>query len=390
MRALLILLILLPSLLPSEVWSQEGNRSPDSGHSKSDEVLSDRILSAAGISERDSKKREEPALLLKQRYNVKLNAIQADFRLNHRTWQVTAKPYKGKMDVGSRVLQALSLYPEDFIEKSGLREIIVCEDLKLNNDVMAGLGPAGQIFLNCALLEKPYSFSRTFHHELFHVFDPKNDGSLLSDSSWLNLNREGFEYRGLNSILSREGITRHRDDLPGFLSLYSTATAAEDKAELFSFLICAPGWVEGLLKRDACLALKAHQMKREIELRFPSMNAQFWQYMGHPTRVWEASPEFVLIRNSAFLGVPAFDPADDPPMGWCEIGRPQPNSPAELAGLVKGDVIVWIDKQRIRSFEDLQAIIAKCQPGQQIKLFAYRKDELITKEIKLGRWPSDF
>ena len=127
-------------------------------------------------------------------------------------------PDNGKMDVGTRVLKALSVYPADFIKKSDLRQVVVCEDLKYKNKRVGGLtSPTRRtIFLSCESLERSYTFSRMFHHELFHLFDPGINGFLLSDSTWTSLNPAEFKYPGLDSVKVNKGTSLLRRNIPGF------------------------------------------------------------------------------------------------------------------------------------------------------------------------------
>ena len=299
-------------------------------------------------------------------------------------------PDNGKMDVGTRVLKALFVYPADFIKKPDLRQVVVCEDLKYKNKRVGGLtSPTRRtIFLSCESLERSYTFSRMFHHELFHLFDPGINGFLLSDSTWTSLNPAEFKYPGLDSVKVNKGTSLLRRNIPGFVTLYGTASVTEDKAELFSNLICTNAWVEDVLESNDCLALKVQQMKRGIELRCPSMNAPFWKKRRSLTKDWQNTPEILwYIRSRARLGVPVtcFSPDH-----CIKIGPPAPDSPAELAGLVRGDVIVMVDDKDIGSAMDVRVALLDCEVGQTISLTVDRNGERITKEIKLGKWPDDF
>ena len=142
MRALLILFI-LSCLIPQQGCSQTQKLTPES-------IADDQY------GQRDPKKQRELALQIKQRYDVNLIELH-DYDVQNS--EIAAKPYKGKMDVGTRVLKALSVYPADFIKKSDLRQIVVCEDLKYKNKRVGGLtSPTRRtIFLSCESLERSYT-----------------------------------------------------------------------------------------------------------------------------------------------------------------------------------------------------------------------------------------
>lgn len=61
-----------------------------------------------------------------------------------------------------------------------------------------------------------------------------------------------------------------------------------------------------------------------------------------------------------------------------------PNSPASKAGLQKHDIITTIDGKNISSIEDLQAAIAKKNPGDEVALNYISKGKPLTKNLTLG------
>ena len=62
-------------------------------------------------------------------------------------------------------------------------------------------------------------------------------------------------------------------------------------------------------------------------------------------------------------------------------------APAYRAGLMRGDVLVEVDGQRIRQMTDVQAIVASHNPGEIIKIIVYRNGEQLEfmVELELGR-----
>jgi len=65
------------------------------------------------------------------------------------------------------------------------------------------------------------------------------------------------------------------------------------------------------------------------------------------------------------------------------------DSPAEIAGLEKQDVIIKIDEQKINGTSDLRNIIFHKYPGTEVNLGVIRKGKLINKIVILGSRPSD-
>ena len=61
------------------------------------------------------------------------------------------------------------------------------------------------------------------------------------------------------------------------------------------------------------------------------------------------------------------------------------NSPAQKAGIITGDVIRRFNGTRIRDVAQLQSLILKGQPGQQVNLNIQRKNDFISIQILLGQ-----
>ncbi len=71
------------------------------------------------------------------------------------------------------------------------------------------------------------------------------------------------------------------------------------------------------------------------------------------------------------------------------IGDVDPESPAELAGIRVGDVILSIDGEKVTTSEMLASEIRKKRPGQDIDLKVERDGKTEAIEVKLGEYPED-
>ena len=63
---------------------------------------------------------------------------------------------------------------------------------------------------------------------------------------------------------------------------------------------------------------------------------------------------------------------------------PKDNSPAQLGGLKRGDVIVAMEGRRVVFSHQLQEMIAKRRPGETIEITVFRDGERITRQVTLG------
>ncbi|MBA3313314.1 MAG: PDZ domain-containing protein [Planctomycetaceae bacterium] len=73
--------------------------------------------------------------------------------------------------------------------------------------------------------------------------------------------------------------------------------------------------------------------------------------------------------------------------GGCRVTRVSSNTPAEAAGLAKGDVIVRLDDRYIRSLDDLVAAVNHHSPGQTVLITYRRGGETLTAKVTLAERP---
>lgn len=69
------------------------------------------------------------------------------------------------------------------------------------------------------------------------------------------------------------------------------------------------------------------------------------------------------------------------------VARAAEGSPAEKAGLNQGDVIVKVDGQAVTNSKEVQAIVRKHKPGDNVEFLLARGDELVAATIKIGDYP---
>ena len=93
-------------------------------------------------------------------------------------------------------------------------------------------------------------------------------------------------------------------------------------------------------------------------------------------------PHVVIeVRGGAQLGIGCSRTAQRAEIDWIE-----PNSAADVAGLLKDDVIVAFSENPVTDFKSLTAMIAACEPGQKVKLQLLRGSQIVEKEAVLGQW----
>ena len=86
-------------------------------------------------------------------------------------------------------------------------------------------------------------------------------------------------------------------------------------------------------------------------------------------------------RQGGFLGVTCLDSFD-----VCAINGVLPDSAAEEAGLIKGDVIVRIGDTEVNRFKDLQNAINQHPPGDEVEVKYRRGDKIESVKLHLRRF----
>jgi hypothetical protein len=97
------------------------------------------------------------------------------------------------------------------------------------------------------------------------------------DRAWTSLNPPGTRYGAGGAAMQTSGVGRLRDDLPGFLTLYSTSMVEEDKAEVFAHTLGSWSFVQARVAADPVIAAKVARMQEMVRQFDPQMDAAWWQ-----------------------------------------------------------------------------------------------------------------
>jgi len=118
------------------------------------------------------------------------------------------------------------------------------------------------------------------HHELFHFLDyAYSPRSLYDDPAFATLNAPGVGYRSaeadgpgpplleaVRTAWELEPAVVPRAPLPpGMISSYAAASVAEDKAEVFAYLMMDAAAVDALCRADAALARKRDAIAARVQ-----------------------------------------------------------------------------------------------------------------------------
>lgn len=177
--------------------------------------------------------------------------------------------------------EEFSLYPEDFVRRTGLKRIVLCRELsfagQFRNAVPDFEHDTYYLEIERGSFDTTY-LRKVIHHDFFHIVDYRDDGLLYEDDRWKALNPDDFKYGtgGKNAQNNPESAVLTLE-YPGFLNHYSTTGVEEDKAEIFSNMMVSPRYVAGRLSQDTVIEAKVVTMKELLAGFCPEINESFWQ-----------------------------------------------------------------------------------------------------------------
>lgn len=190
-------------------------------------------------------------------------------------------PSSVQIKVYSPLLAAeLSVYPPEFIKESNVERLVLCTNLRSLHHKVSGLADMGPLkidtlFLDLSHAERNWHFSRrAFHHELYHAIDFSDSMEGYVDTEWRKLNSDDYKY-----FANDENFISTEIDTPGFLTVYSTRSALEDKAELYSYLVVDHAAVQTRCLTDEVLAKKVVRLKQLLSEFSTHCDDTFWDKM---------------------------------------------------------------------------------------------------------------
>ena len=171
---------------------------------------------------------------------------------------------------------ALNVLGEGFVKKSGLNQVVICRDLKLN-----GMACAGVAYGDCMYLAQGATAKVVFH-EIFHIFDPKR-----KNKDWTDLNNSKFRYWGINypdrpqSEDKRREISQYYKSVgykfaADFVSNYAQTNEVEDRAETFAAMLDEGEKFRLRVQKSRVLYNKMHFIISMTGRRY-KLGKKFWQ-----------------------------------------------------------------------------------------------------------------
>ena len=185
-------------------------------------------------------------------------------------------------------LEEVSLYPDDIMQLSGVKKIVICRDIVVTTDGLPQHISGHLDFDREALYPATdYTYKvnnrakqrRVLHHALYHMIDLALD-DVSEDDEWRTLLDKGFEYGQFGAAghvdrTSKTGLLT--TEYPGFLNKYSTGHIADDKADIFAYLMVAHHYVMARAAEDEQIAKKVAMIKARMLKLSPEIDDGFWK-----------------------------------------------------------------------------------------------------------------
>lgn len=231
-------------------------------------------------------------------YHLKLIIDGKDFikKTEHYTLQANGVTLEAVLRDMPIFLEEWRRYPPSFIRKVGIQQLQFCHNMNIayTNYYIAGTiaSTAETIYysLQSDLRRTPSSYREyhlismihLIHHELFHSIDIRLSSNAKSDSDWQQLNAKNFTY--YRSFSGTPTLLRVTNLIPGFITLYGQASMAEDKAEVFSYMMTNLHEMELRALDNTQLQQKMQCLKDKLKVYAPEIDDCFWTTIRHLPR----------------------------------------------------------------------------------------------------------
>jgi hypothetical protein len=218
-------------------------------------------------------------------YDLRIVTATHDFPVRPSLPKIACQSADGELlDAYVRLFaEEFTLYPPELMVRARLKRVVLCAALSYDGQPRAAIPDYAHdtYYLDICRIRRGISgqpYLRTvLHHDLFHFLDYRDDGKLYADDRWDALQPKGFRY-GTGGINAQKvkGTGSLTDRTTGFLTHYATTGVEEDKAEVFTYLVVDPEYVEDRARKDPVVKAKAARIKEILRAFCPSMNDAFW------------------------------------------------------------------------------------------------------------------
>ena len=166
-----------------------------------------------------------------------------------------------------------SKYPIGYIHEAGAEQIVLCRNLNINGQARSAIpDPYTQTLFLDISRDLPFVYKvHVMHHELHHLTEFTLYEDMYYDwNKWNKKNKKNFEY-GYGGIAAYDDVETDYSALihpePGFLNLYATTGAEEDRCEIVALIMTEieNTFLQSAISRDKRLRRKVKLISREMD-----------------------------------------------------------------------------------------------------------------------------
>ena len=214
-------------------------------------------------------------------YGIEIRVLRTVLRASRNDYAVVGHPVPSETIARYAPLfeREWRRYPPSLMRRVGLRKIVIAADVRVEGQPRAAVPEfrQGWFWLDATVGSRLPEYGRkTIHHDFFHMIDERDDPEGRQDPAWAALNAPGTTYGSGGWWMQKGDVGALTRERPGFLTVYSTAAVEEDKAEIFSHLLCSPAFVAERVAADPVVATKVARLKAILEAFEPAMDAAWW------------------------------------------------------------------------------------------------------------------
>ena len=129
----------------------------------------------------------------------------------------------------------INKYNDLFFNKINFNYLVLCQNLKLNGNLTAGIPSNNVSTLIFDINLNKEIISRALHHEIFHMIKQHKNYQIF-DAKFNQINDKNFKYNGC-PLCSDSIDIDFKNNIDGFVTEYSKNTIEEDQAEVFAAIM---------------------------------------------------------------------------------------------------------------------------------------------------------
>ena len=200
---------------------------------------------------------------LKNDNNIRYLNTKGNFKIGTNNNITCDKTSIKKLNIKFPIIEKnLNRYNSNFLNKIGLKYIVICENLFISEINTGGIPDNKNRTLILDINFNQKYFERMIHHEVFHMIQNSHI-KYFNEEKFSSFNQTSFNYADCSTCSDRLNLDLY-ENTNGFLTEYSKSIPSEDMAEIFSFLMTDKEIIEKKINNDKVLYNKVNFIKLNL------------------------------------------------------------------------------------------------------------------------------